>query len=168
MFKKFCCLFMALSVLNLSVFAGVPLRRGTVVYVKTQSDVSSKSGSNTLTAVVDSDVKASDGTVVISRGTPVTANVEVTKARGVGKPGKIAIKSMTTNTVDGQNVLLYGSVNEEGQIKKGKALGLGIGLFCFLGPIFLSCLAIKGGQAMIPAGTVFTQFSTADEYQIGK
>ena len=166
MFKKFCCLFMALSVLNLSIFAGAPLRRGTVVIVKTQSDVSSKSKNSTLNAIVDSDVKTSDGTVVISRGTPVMANMQTKKAKGVGKPGVIEIKSMTTTSVDGQNILLYGNATEEGQSKRGKAIGLGVGLFFFLGPIFLACLAKKGGQAKIPAGTVFTQFSTADEYQI--
>lgn len=168
MFKKFCCLFMALAVLNLSVFAGAPLRRGTVVFVRTQSEISSKSESSMLNAIVDSDVKADDGTVVISRGTPVMANMEVKKAKGVGKPGKIAIKSMTTTSVDGQRIVLNGEMNQEGQSKKGKSIGLAVGLFWFLGPPFLAFLAKKGGQATIPAGTVFSQFSTADEYQIGK
>ncbi len=168
MFKKFCCLFMALAVLNLSVFAGTPLRRGTMVFVRTQSEISSKSGSNTLNAIVDSDVKTDDGTVVISRGTPVVANMEVKQAKGVGKPGSIAIKSMTTSSVDGQRIFLYGNVNEEGESKRGKALGLGLGLGLLVFLPFLGFLAKKGGQATIPAGTVFTQFSTADEYQIGK
>lgn len=168
MFKKTFCLFMAMAVLNLSVFAGAPLRRGTLVPVRTQSELSSKSGSNSLSAIVDSDVKAADGSVVISRGTPVIAQVECKKAKGVGRPGTIAIKSMSTTSVDGQSIVLNGSVKEEGQSKKGKAIGLGVGLFWFLGPVFLACLAKKGGQATIPAGTLFTQFSAADDYQIEK
>ena len=168
MLKKFSCLFMAMAVLNLSVFAGTPLRRGTMVLVRTQSEITSKNVSNTLNAIVDSDVKASDGTIVISRGTPVMANMEVKKAKGVGKPGEIAIKSMSTTSVDGQHIYLNGSVNEEGESKKGKALGLGLGLGLLVFLPFIGFLGKKGGQAKIPAGTVFTQFSTADDYQIEK
>ena len=105
MLKKFFCLIMAFSIFNLSIFAGIPLRRGTVVAVRTQSELNSKDGTVNFDAIVDSDVKAEDGTILISRGTPVTAIVDLKKARGVGKPGEIAIKSMTTTSVDGQSIV---------------------------------------------------------------
>lgn len=165
MFKKFCCLLMAFSVLNLSLFAASPLRRGTTVYVRNLADVTSKEG--TISAVVDNDVKTKDGVVAIEKGARVNVTYECKKARGVGKPGKIIITSMSTETVDGQSVLLTGSFTATGESKKGKALGLGLGLGLYAWP-FIFFLCKKGGQATIPAGTVFSQFSTADEYQIGQ
>lgn len=160
---------MAFSIFNLSVFAGIPLRRGTVVVVRTQSELTSKDGTGNLNAFVDSDVKAEDGTILISRGTPVTAVVDVKKAKGVGKPGEINISSMTTTSVDGQSIVLNGSMNVKGQSKKGTALGLSLGLTFGLGLLpCLACLAIKGGQATVPAGTVISNFTTAGEYQVNK
>ena len=165
--KRFCCLFMAMAVLNLSVFATAPLVRGTVVYIRTMSEVSSKT-SESLDAIVDADVKASDGSVLIKKGSRVNVRMDVQKAKGVGKPGRITLRNMSTTSVDGQTIYLAGSVNEEGESKRGKALGLGLGLGLCL---FLPCLAIlakKGGEAIIPAGTIYNQFSVADDYQIGK
>lgn len=159
---------MALAVLNLSVFAGAPLRRGTVVYVRNLSEVSSKTG-GTMSCIVDNDVKTTDGVVAIEKGARVNVNYECKKAKGVGKPGQIIIKSMTTEAVDGQNVLLNGNFTEKGKSKKGKSIGLAVGLTVWTGLLpFLAFLAKKGDQATIPAGTVFSQFSTADEYQINK
>ena len=49
---------------------------------------------------------------------------------------------------------------------RNKALGLGLGLgLCLFLPC-LAILAIKGGEAVIPAGNVYNQFSVADDYQI--
>lgn len=165
--KKFSCLFMALAVLNLSVFASSPLTRGTVVYIRTMSEMSSKTG-GTLDAIVDADVKAADGSVVIKKGTRVNVSLNTQKAKGVGKPGVIELKSLSTTSVDGQTIYLAGSVKEQGESRRGKALGLGLGLgLC----VFLPCLAIlakKGGQAFIPSGTLYNQFSVADEYTISQ
>ena len=156
---------MALAMLNLSIFASAPLSRGTIVYIRTMSEISSKTG-QTLDAVVDADVKTADGSVVIKKGTRVNATLEVQKAKGVGKPGAITIKNLSTTSVDGQDIYLSGSMTQQGESKRGQALGLGLGLGLCL---FLPCLAIlakKGGEAVIPAGTVYNQFSVADEYQI--
>lgn len=163
--KKVFCLFMAMAVLNLTVFASAPLTRGTVVYIRTMSEVSSKT-SESMDAIIDADVKASDGRVVIKKGTRVNVNMDIQKAKGVGKPGCITLKNISTTSVDGQTIYLAGSVKEEGQSKRGQTLGLGIGLgLCLLLPCF-AILAKKGGEAVIPAGTVYNQFSVADEYQI--
>lgn len=165
--KKFCCLFMAIAVLNLSIFASAPLTRGTVVYIRTMSEVSSKT-SESMDAIVDADVKASDGTVLIKKGTRVNAIMDVQKAKGVGKPGSITLKNLSTTSVDGQTIYLAGSVTEQGQSKRGQALGLGLGLgLCLVLPC-LAILAKKGGEAVIPAGTLYNQFSVADDYQIEK
>ncbi len=163
--KRFCCIFIALAVLNLSIFASAPLTRGTIVYIRTMSEVSSKT-SETMDAIVDADVKSADGTVAIKKGTRVNVVLHAQKAKGVGKPGLIEIKSLSTTSVDGQTIYLAGSVKEQGQSKRGQALGLGLGLGLCL---FLPCLAIlakKGSEAVIPAGTIYNQFSVADEYQI--
>ena len=76
---------MALAVLslNLSVFASSPLTRGTVVYIRTMSEMSSKTG-GTLDAIVDADVKAADGSVAIKKGTRVNVSLNTQKAKGVG------------------------------------------------------------------------------------
>ncbi len=163
--KKFCCLFMALAVLNLSIFASAPLTRGTVVYIRTMSDISSKT-SETMDAVVDADVKTTDGKIAIKKGTRVNVTLESHHAKGVGKPGNITIKSISTTSVDGQTIHLAGTATQQGESKRGKVLGLGLGLGLCL---FLPCLAIlakKGGEATIPAGTVYNQFSVAEEYII--
>ena len=165
--KRFCCLFMATAVLNLSIFASAPLTRGTVVYIRTMLEVSSKTNES-LNAIVDADVKSSDGTVLIKKGTRVNANMDVQKARGVGKPAVITLKNLSTTSVDGQTIYLAGSVTAQGESKRSQALGLGLGLGLCL---FLPCLAIlakKGGEVVIPAGTIYNQFSVADDYQIEK
>lgn len=163
--RKFCCLFLALSVLNLSIFASAPLTRGTVVYIRTMSEVSSK-GSHSVDAIVDADVKTSNGAVAIKKGTRVNVGLQTKKARGVGKPGVIELKSLSTVSVDGQTIYLAGIANEKGENKCGLALGLGLGLGLCVFPVFLAFLAKKGGQAVIPAGTVFNHFSVVDEYEI--
>ena len=163
--KRFCCLFIALAVLNLSIFSSAPLTRGTIVYIRMLSEVSSKA-SGSLDAVVDTDIKSSSGTVVIKKGTRVSGNLEVQKAKGVGKPGIILLKNLFTKSVDGQTIYLAGSVEEQGESMRNKALGLGLGLgLCLFLPC-LAILAIKGGEAVIPAGNVYNQFSVADDYQI--
>ena len=163
--KKAICLFMAFAVLNLTVFASTPLTRGTIVYIRTMTEVSSISN-QPVEAVVDADVKGDNGSVLIKKGTRIDGNMDVKKAKGVGKPGSITLSNLSTRSVDGQTIHLAGSVTREGESKRGQTLGLGLGLGLCL---FLPCLAIlakKGGNAQILAGTVFTQFSVADDYQI--
>ena len=163
--KKLCCLFMAMAIMNLTVFASTPLTRGTVVYIRTMSEISSKSNAS-LDAVVDADVKSPDGQVLIKKGTRVNMNVDVKKAKGVGKPGTITLKNLSTTSVDGQTIYLSGSIHETGENKHGKVLGVGLGVGFFLFTPMLCYLAKKGGEAVIPSGTVYSQFSVADEYPI--
>ncbi|MBO4611729.1 MAG: hypothetical protein J5671_01000 [Bacteroidaceae bacterium] len=163
--KRICCLFMAMAVLNLTIFASSPLTRGTVVYIRTMSEISSKTN-ETIDAIVDADVKGSDGKVLIKKGTRVNANVVTKKAKGVGKPGSISLKNLSTTSVDGQTIHLSGTVSEEGENKHTKVLAVGLSVGLLLFAPCLAYLAKKGGNAVIPSGTVYNQFSVADEYQI--
>lgn len=58
-----------------------------------------------------------------------------------------------------------GSISQEGKNKKGLAIGLGVRLGVFAWP-FLACLAIKGGETVIPEGTLTTNVLTANEVTI--
>lgn len=69
MFKKYMAVATALLTINLSAFAAGPLERGTVLSVRLTSQATSKASSNP-TAIVENDVKAKDGSVLIKRGTP--------------------------------------------------------------------------------------------------
>lgn len=166
MVKKTLSLVMAALTLNLSVFAGVPLQRGTQVPVRITADVNSKT-TTMPSAIVDKDVVASDGTVLIKYGTPVEVQYTGKKARGCGKPGSIVMDFVATSAVDGQRIALQGvKVNAEGQSKKGVALGVGLGLgLTFVWPcLFVLCK--KGGQAIIPANTTYYSCGTATDYSI--
>ncbi|WP_276991805.1 hypothetical protein [Prevotellamassilia timonensis] len=58
-----------------------------------------------------------------------------------------------------------GSISQEGKNKKGLAIGLGVRLGVLAWP-FLACLAIKGGEVVIPEGTLTTNVLTANEVTI--
>ena len=163
--KKICSFVLALAALNISAFASVPLARGTVVYIRTMSEISSATNES-LDAIVDADVKTTDGRVAIKKGTRVNVNLVNQKAKGIGKPGTIEIKSISTTSVDGQTIYLTGSVKEEGENKRFQSLRLGLGLGLAVFPPCLAILAMKGGKAVIPAGTIYTHFSVAEEYLI--
>lgn len=113
------------------------------------------------------DVKA-DGKVLIKAGTPVQLQVERTKRRGVGRPGSLTVKPLTTTSVDGQTIVLSGgTLNVEGKKRTGKAVGLGVGLGVgLLCPPLLACLAIKGDHAVIESSTIMNNVFVANEYTI--
>lgn len=164
--KKVFCLVMAALTLNLTMFAGVPLTRGTQVPVRLTTDANSKTG-DTPTAIVEQDVATRDGKVLIAKGTPVQLEIEAQKARGCGRPGSITVKCVSTQSVDGQRIALEGTKSTEGANKKGSTIGLGVGLGCFVWPcLFILCK--KGGEATIPANTLLTNVSVAWEYSIEK
>lgn len=166
-FKGF-CLFMAATTFNLSTFAAIPLRRGTQVPVRLVEKMSSKK-STTPNAIVDTDVKAADGTVVIKGGTPVNVESKVKKAKGTGKPGTINIKFVSTTAVDGTRIALEGSnVEVEGKNKRGVALGVGLGLGLTIVWPLLFVMCKKGGQAVIDANTLYNNIYTAYDVDINK
>lgn len=163
-------IFMAAMILNLSLFANVPLKRGTIVPVRTGNDISSKANGTSNVAYVDADVRDDDGKILISRGTPVELSVTSKKAKGMGKAGKVTIACISTTAVDGQRIQLSGpTMSHEGDSKKGVALGCGLGLgLTFLPVVGFAFFAIKGEEANIPANSVLTNILVASDYKISE
>ena len=123
------------------------------------------SSSTTANLIVAQDVKV-DGVTAIAAGTPVLNQVTGTKKRGCGRPGTVTATILSTTATNGEVVRLMGQpLVKEGQSKKGKAIGLGVGLGIFVWPC-LGCLAIKGGDAEIPAGTIVQNMMTNNEVVI--
>ena len=170
MLKKSFTVFMACAMINLSMFAATPLERGKGLSVRITSAISSKNIKTAkASAIVDNDVKAPDGTVLIKRGTPVEMQLNGKKAKGCGRAGYIEAVCVSTTSTDGQTILLNGSTNAEGDNKKGLSIGLGVGsALTFLPTIGLVLLAIKGKNATIPANTVIPTAFVANDYMIEK
>lgn len=134
--------------------------------VRITSQVTSKNEGSP-SAIVESDVKSKDGRVLIKRGTPVQLQIDRQKARGVGKPGSVTVKCVSTNAVDGQSILLEGSVSGEGNDKKGLSIGLGVGLgLTFLPGVGFAFLAIKGEQAVIENNTIIPTVFVMNDYSV--
>ena len=168
MLKRKLAIVMALLVLNLSMFASIPLDRGTALSIRITSQISSKS-KVTPTAIVENDVKDRDSVILIKRGTPVQLQIDKKKAKGCGKAGYVQVKCVSTSAVDGQSIALEGSMDAEGDNKKGLAIGLGVGLGLTVLPgIGFAFLAIKGEQAVIPANTVIPNVFVMNDYTIEK
>ena len=144
-------------------FAQKTLKSGTLIPVTFTEKVTSSS--TTANLIVAQDVKV-DGVTAIAAGTPVLNQVTGTKKRGCGRPGTVTVAILSTTATNGEVVRLMGQpLVKEGQNKKGKAIGLGVGLGIFMWPC-LGCLAIKGGDAEIPAGTIVQNMMTNNEVTI--
>ena len=70
MIKKILSIVLVFSMLNLNFLAATPLERGTMFIVRLLSTVKSNS-KETISAIVDNDVKGKNGKILIKRGTPV-------------------------------------------------------------------------------------------------
>ncbi len=166
MIKKYVIVALSALMTNLTVFASTPLERGTTLSVRIISQVTSKNEGSP-SAIVENDVKSKDGRVLIKRGTPVQLQIDRQKARGVGKPGSVTVKCVSTNAVDGQSILLEGSVSGEGNDKKGLSIGLGVGLgLTFLPGVGFAFLAIKGEQAVIENNTIIPTVFVMNDYSV--
>ena len=166
MIKKYVIVALSALMTNLTVFASTPLERGTTLSVRITSQVTSKNEGSP-SAIVENDVKSKDGRVLIKRGTPVQLQIDRQKARGVGKPGSVTVKCVSTNAVDGQSILLEGSVIGEGNDKKGLSIGLGVGLgLTFLPGVGFAFLAIKGEQAVIENNTIIPTVVVMNDYSV--
>lgn len=166
MIKKYVIVALSALMTNLTVFASTPLERGTTLSVRITSQVTSKNEGSP-SAIVENDVKSKDGRVLIKRGTPVQLQIDRQKARGVGKPGSVTVKCVSTNAVDGQSILLEGSVIGEGNDKKGLSIGLGVGLgLTFLPGVGFAFLAIKGEQAVIENNTIIPTVFVMNDYSV--
>lgn len=166
MIKKYVIVALSALMTNLTVFASTPLERGTTLSVRITSQVTSKNEGSP-SAIVENNVKSKDGRVLIKRGTPVQLQIDRQKARGVGKPGCVTVKCVSTNAVDGQSILLEGSVSGEGNDKKGLSIGLGVGLgLTFLPGVGFAFLAIKGEQAVIENNTIIPTVFVMNDYSV--
>lgn len=129
------------------------LNRGTQVQIRLSSTIESDSTNSVINGVVDQDVYTADGrSIAISAGTPVTIQGNVQENGSCGKAGKITINSATTYTIDNKPVNLTLNYVKKGGGKGGLAWAIAILFF----PIGLAGLLIKGGNATIESGTVFT------------
>jgi len=106
---------------------------------------------------VANDVRAADGRIRIKAGTSVEANVEARAARRIGRPGWIRIALLATTTVDGRRVMLiHQELEQEGQSKRGLAIGLSVGMVFVYPPLNLLHLLQRGRNTHIPGGTQFS------------
>lgn len=139
------------------------LKSGSVITLRFVEEV--KSNSNAANVVVANDVKVDDK-IIVSAGTPVQTQVTATKRRSCGIAGVLNVAFISTRATDGTLItLIGGSISREGKNKRGFAIGLGVGLGVLAWPL-LSCLVIRGGEAVIPEGTLTTNVLTANEVTI--
>ena len=139
------------------------LKSGSVITLRFVEEV--KSNSNAANVVVANDVKVDDK-IIVSAGTPVQTQVTATKRRSCGIAGVLNVAFISTRATDGTLItLIGGSISREGKNKKGLAIGLGVGLGVLAWSL-LSCLVIRGGEAVIPEGTLTTNVLTANEVTI--
>ena len=163
--KKILAVILLVLSCNCVIFAENVLSRGTFIQARIVDAIKSNQQNISTTIIVDNDVNI-DGKVLIKRGTPIVAQIERKKARGCGRPGTLNVKFLTTEAVDGQTIILSGgTMSIEGDAKKGLAIGLGVGLGWFFWP-GLGCLAIRGGQAEIPADTLINNIMVGNNYKI--
>ena len=95
-----------------------------------------------------------NGNVVIAAGTPVVLDIQAEKHRGLGVPGTITVKTVSTTDVNGQIVMLNSAEKSDvGKNRRGAAIGCGVVFGIITCPVGLLFLCIKGGKAVIPIGT---------------
>lgn len=104
-----------------------------------------KSG-DTVSFAVHTDVVNSEGLVIISAGTPASAEIIFSKKKGlVGRPGVIQISNFHTTTINGTYVPLMATMQEEPESYMASYIILSV----FVCPLFLF---IPGKDAAINQG----------------
>ncbi len=89
-----------------------------------------------------------EGKVLIAQSAIATGEVSSVEKRGaIGEAAKIMVNLRSVKAVDGKEVPIRATLSQEGKNKQLTAILVGI-LLCILG-LFL----IKGGEAIVPAGT---------------
>tara|TARA_B110000483_G_scaffold102094_1_gene124888 strand:- start:2268 stop:3077 length:810 start_codon:yes stop_codon:yes gene_type:complete len=141
---------------NNTLIEKVKLKSGTVIELETVGLTSGKSvgiGQEIQFRVLR-DVEVDD-VIVIEGGSTAYGKVsEQKKAKGLGKPGALAISVDRVNTVDGQTIYLSGdNIRREGEDKKQTAMACILLGLLLVGLLFWIGFLVKGGEAIIPAGT---------------
>jgi len=112
----------------------------------------------TVEFAVVSDVKDSNGNILIKAGTPATAQITFSKPRGrIGQSGEVTVSDFHTTAVDGTYIPLSGSVSARADDKMVLSVCLGV-LLC---PLFL---LMRGEDAQVPAGTTKTVYTVTETY----
>lgn len=89
-----------------------------------------------------------EGKVLIAQSAIATGEVSSVEKRGaIGEAAKIMVNLRSVKAVDGKEVPIRATLSQEGKNKQVTALLVGL-ILCILG-LFL----IKGGEAIVPAGT---------------
>lgn len=134
------------------------LPEGTVIALRLAQDVSSEMTEQTPVDLrVLRDVVV-DGKVVVRTGWPARGAVATVKSSSsLGRAGKISMKLISAKAVDGQEILIRGSLDKEGDDKVTQTVLLG--LLC------IPLLLLEGDDAMIPAGTEVRAYVEQD-YEI--
>ncbi len=133
------------------------LKSGTPVDVRVVEDVSPKKNKagDRIMMVVNHPVSV-DGVEVIRMGAPVWAEITKSKKAGIaGQAGELMFSFKTVEAVDGQNVMLSGSQNREGDDKTVESVALGV-VCC---PLFL---LMSGDKAVVKSGTTILVYIIRD------
>ena len=96
---------------------------------------------------VNGNVLDSNRNVIISSGTPVTAQVTYLQNKNrIGKSGELTVSNFRTTTTDGQSIELVGSTMARPDNRRVRSIVLSAAI-C---PLFL---LMRGAEAEIPSGT---------------
>lgn len=139
--------FLCVTIAPLQVLAAVSVSAGTIVPLRTASTISSSNVNmgDTIDLTVTSDVVV-DGKVVIKAGAIAKGEVTNTKKKGIlGSAGELSILVREVTAVDNSKIFLSGTRSVSGDDKM--VVSIILGLLCVLG------FFMKGGEAVIPAGT---------------
>ena len=167
--RKILLSLIAILAVTMSVSAqDVKLLGGQNIPVRLMTEINSKYRTQVAPyGIVDANIMDSKGeNIVISRGTPVVMDIEIQRAKGVGKAGYIKINCVSTTAVDGQRINLIGTNIAQGDDRKGLAIGLGVGLGIVVCPPCFFCLCIKGENVVIPENTVLGNIVVNENYNI--
>ncbi len=132
----------------------VRLQEGTTIRLILKEALNSKTAiiGDPVELEVNEDVVV-DGYTVIKAGTPVKAEItEASKAKILGKQGKIDFIATFTTSVDNQSICIRSSIKSEG---KNKTAGV-VTAAAILGAPLL--IVIKGKEAKLPKGKLFNGY----------
>ncbi|MCS6267206.1 MAG: hypothetical protein H2174_06535 [Vampirovibrio sp.] len=136
----------------------VNLPAGTALPIKITDTIDSKEirVGTTVNFTATSDVLV-DGVVVIKSGAMGQAQVsQVEEPSIAGQEGSVVVTDFTIRAIDGSRVPLTATLSQKGKDKMVVAIVSAI--------ICLPFILIKGGKAVIPAGTQKTVYTAADTY----
>ncbi len=117
-------------------------------------DIDSEDADLTYQSAVVSDDVYSDGKLIIAAGTPVMMDIHYADNHGLGVPGEVSARPISTTDIYNRVLKLDGAtMNRIGKSRRGAAIGCGVFFGIVTFPVGLLFLCIKGADAEIPEGT---------------